>query len=244
MDRMNGQASRAHSSGLLYIAAPCFPKVVSNIGVLMTPGFNGTHVSGIGNSSAIALESPSMAHLEAQYGALCAATLLPQPELKLTTTPFPAFIISGTKWRMTFVVPLMLTSMTLLNSSPEICHKHALLLIIDALLRRKVGAPKLEITSCDQRFTSASLRMSTTENCFGLPPLQNSSFSWLIFWADRAHPNTKWPLDMYHFTMARPKPVDTPVIASTSRLPTAAMMDQRELSRNWNLDRSGCHGNF
>ena len=36
--------------------------------------------------------------------------------------------------------------------------------------------------------------------------------------ADLAHPNAVWPVDAYHFTIARPKPAETPVIAITSCL--------------------------
>ena len=66
MERMNGQAVSAHSSGDLCNDAPCSPKQVFNIGVLTIPGLNGTQINGSGSSWAIALERPSMAHLEAQ----------------------------------------------------------------------------------------------------------------------------------------------------------------------------------
>ena len=66
MERMNGQAVLAQSSGDLSSDAASFPSQSCNMGVLISPGSNGTQVNGSGSSRAIALERPSMAHLEAQ----------------------------------------------------------------------------------------------------------------------------------------------------------------------------------
>ena len=63
---MNGQAVSAHSSGDLSSDAASFPSDICNMAVLISPGFNGTQVNGSGSSRAMALERPSMAHLEAQ----------------------------------------------------------------------------------------------------------------------------------------------------------------------------------
>jgi NAD(P)-dependent dehydrogenase (short-subunit alcohol dehydrogenase family) len=61
-----------------------------------------------------------MAHLVAQYGATSADVERPQPELKLTITPFSRSTIAGTKCRMQFVTPMMFTVMTCANSSAEV----------------------------------------------------------------------------------------------------------------------------
>ena len=59
--------------------------------VLMMPGLSGTAAMPGGNSCASACVKPSIAHFVAQYGATSAAVERPQPELKLTMTPLPAF---------------------------------------------------------------------------------------------------------------------------------------------------------
>ena len=82
-----------------------------------------------------------MAHLVAQYGATSGEVLRPQPELRLTITPWLRSIIAGTKCLDTLATPLMLMSMTASNSDTGTSIRGLLRLMIAALLISKSGAP-------------------------------------------------------------------------------------------------------
>src|SRR5882724_6727008 len=124
--------------------------------VLMSPGLNGMEAMPGGISCASDRESPSMAHLVAQYGATSGSVERPQPELKLTMTPRRAAIMAGTKWRITFATPLMLISMTSENSCGPTFHRGALRQMMAALLRRRSGGPKAFKRRLAQDLTSES----------------------------------------------------------------------------------------
>src|SRR5882672_5853109 len=124
--------------------------------VLMSPGLNGMDAMPGGISCASDRESPSMAHLVAQYGATSALVERPQPELKLTMIPRRAAIMAGTKWRITFATPLMLISTTSENSWAPTFHKGALRLMMAALFSSKSGGPKAFKRRLAQDFTSES----------------------------------------------------------------------------------------
>src|ERR1035438_1140398 len=138
--KRNGTATFAHSCGVGYDEAEP-PKQLCSMSVLMMPGLSGTAAMPDGNSCASACVSPSIAHFVAQYGATFAAVERPQPELKFTMTPLWFLTIAGTKWRMTFAVPLRFTSMTSENSGAPISQSRALRLITPALFNNKSGAP-------------------------------------------------------------------------------------------------------
>src|SRR5579862_4287446 len=127
----------------------------------MIPGFNGTAAMPEGSSCESDCVSPSIAHLLAQYGATSASVERPQPELKLTITPFLRFTIDGAKCRITFAVPFTFTSMTSENSRPLISHRRAFLLMIPALFSSKSGGACVVRQTLAHDFTASSCATST-----------------------------------------------------------------------------------
>ena len=67
-----------------------------------------------------------------------AAADLPQPEDKLIIIPCLFSIISGTKWRSTFAVPLIFVSTTISKSSAGTFHVLLFLFIVPALFTVKI----------------------------------------------------------------------------------------------------------
>ena len=68
-----------------------------------------------------------------------AAADLPQPEDKLIIIPCFFCIISGTKWRSTFAVPLIFVSTTVSNSSAGTFHVLLFLFIVPALFTAAIS---------------------------------------------------------------------------------------------------------
>ena len=75
--------------------------------VLITPGLSGILAIPGGSSCAIDLLRPSIAHLDAQYGATSGDVLRPQPELRLSIIPVSRFTIAGTKALIQKVLSLL-----------------------------------------------------------------------------------------------------------------------------------------
>lgn len=67
-----------------------------------------------------------------------AAADLPQPEDRLIIIPCLFSIISGTKWRSTFAVPLIFVSTTISKSSAGTFHVLLFLFIVPALFTARI----------------------------------------------------------------------------------------------------------
>ena len=76
-----------------------------------------------------------------------AAADLPQPEDRLIIIPCLFSIISGTKWRSTFAVPLIFVSITISKSSAGTFHVLLFLFIVPALFTAKISQLESRKTS-------------------------------------------------------------------------------------------------
>ena len=192
------------------------PKQLRSMPVLMMPGLSGTAAMPGGNSCASACVRPSIAHFVAQYGATSAAVERPQPEMKLTMTPLLFFTIAGTKWRMTFAMPLRFTSTTSENSVALNFPERRVSVddpgVVQQQIRRGVGfqdafGPR---GSCPSPATSTATKPWGAPNCF---------CNCAISFSERPQPSTVWPNRINSSAIARPSPRATPVMRMVFPLP-------------------------
>src|SRR5262249_3935461 len=127
----------------------------------MMPGLSDKAAMPEGSSCASARDNPSIPHLLAQYGATSLSVERPQPELKFTITPLSRLTIAGAKCRMTFAVPLRLTSITLEKSVALTSQSRAFGLMTPALLSKRSGGPCAARQLAAHIFTASSDETST-----------------------------------------------------------------------------------
>src|SRR5262245_8276944 len=188
--------------------------------VSMTPGFSGTAAMPLGSSCAIASVKPSIAYLEAQYGATSGDVARPQPLDRLTITPDFRATMAGTNARMQFATPLILMSISRSKSAAPIVQSGPSGFMIAALLMSRSGGPTLASTSFAQFVTAFASVTSTAAKMFGEPNCFSSSATCV---ADRPHPATVSSACTNRGTSALPSPRVAPV--KTMIFPIGYLLD-------------------